>query len=559
MITDSERTQPSGDSVDLARGAAGWRSGLTLSIDSWQRWVWGLPVVLACAYLIVLLVDFRDVITSINMYGDAIIAPVMAKLLGQAPPGSQVVLGHHPYYEEFLFLRASAGLSFYRRLWEVVPLLWTALGVGMLAWSARRAFGGYAAVLTASALICFGALGRYSFFTFDWHALTVIHTILLGAALVWLTPRASDISWGAVSAVAVALGLISALPAASDVLFVFWALIPMCVAAAVMASRSVGRARWTPLVFTLITVLVSLLAGSAIAHVMRAHGITASQPAYTFVSSFAAGIHNLELMVEGFMALGGGDFFGMKLAFLGLIVFVSGALIVAALLLGLREARRFSVAAYRAPVSRRRPSSALVYVGFWATSLVVQAVVFVLTSVPKVTTGSSRYVLAGYVAIIALVPLLARGRVWRRAVVTAGVCLFALSGVIQLARQPFASFGPYPTPTVADRVLSFARAHDVHYGYAGYWDAPDLTWLTRFNLKIYPIQSGCGVEGICAASPAQINTWYRARPGVRSMLIADSALPGVSSIDGMLGRPLSIARIGTLTVAIYPFDIASRF
>src|SRR5947209_3567066 len=265
----SERAPSSPSSIGRARRAVGWRPGLTITVERWDGLMWGAPLLFALVYLIVLLISFSSVITSINLYGDAIIAPVLAKLAGQAPASSQVLLGHHAYYEEFLFLRATAGLSFYRQLWDVAPLLWTLLGVGMLAWSARRALGGFAAVLTASALICLGALGRYSFFIFDWHGLTVVHTILIGCALVWLAPRADRIGWRSLVTLGVAVGSISSLPAASDVLFLFWALIPMVVAALLISAKSTARGRWTPLAFVLIIVVVSLLVGSEIAHVMR--------------------------------------------------------------------------------------------------------------------------------------------------------------------------------------------------------------------------------------------------------------------------------------------------
>lgn len=520
---------------------------------------WAIPALLAATYLIVLVVNFGQVITSINMYGDAVIAPVLGKLIGQAPPGSHVVLGHHAYYEEFLFLRATAGASFYRQLWEVAPFIWTLIGIGLLAWSARRALGGFAALLTGTAVLCLGELGRYSFFTFDWHGLTVIHTILIGFALVWLAPRARRIGWAGATGLGILMGLISALPIASDVLFIFWALIPMAVAGVAIAWRMEGRSRWTPLVFVAVTAIVALGAGEAIAHILRTGGVTAIEPAYTFVSSGSMVVRNVETLFEGYMALGGGYFFGMQLGVLGLLVFASGALIVAAVVLGLVEVRR--MAATRPWLAPRTTGSTvtLAYVSFWASSLVVQAFVFVFTGIPKFNTGSSRYALAGYVAVMALFPLLVRRGARWRAVVTAGVCVFALSSIVQLARQPFAPFDAYPNRSVADRVLQFARAHDVHYGYAGYWDAPDLTWQTRFNLQIYPVEAGCAGSRICPVAPAQIDTWYRPRPGTRSMLIADPRFPGVGSIDRELGAPISTTHIGALTVAVYPFDIASKF
>jgi len=561
VITDtgrSERVPSAVAATTVARRAAAWRLRRPIAIGGRELLLWTLPALLAAVYLIVLAVDFSQVITSINLYGDAVIAPVLGKLIGQAPAGSHVVLGHHAYYEEFLFLRATAGLSFYRQLWEVAPLIWTLVGVGLLAWSARSSLGGFAALLTASAVVCFGVLGRSSFFTFDWHGLTVFHTILVGCALVWLAPRADRIRWPTVAALGVALGLVSALPMASDVLFVFWALIPMLTAAVAIAWRSEGRARWTPIAFAAITAIVSLLAGAEIAHILRAGGVTATTPPDTFVSSAAMVVNNIEVLFEGLMALGGGYFFGMPVNLVGLLAFASGILIVAAIVFGLIEVRRMA-AVYRRPATGSIPATKLAYVAFWASSLVIQAVVFVVTGIPKFNTGSSRYALAGYVAVMALFPLLARrGSRWRVAI-TAGVCVFALSSIVQLARQPFAAFGRYPTPSVAARVLNFARAYHVRYGYAGYWDAPDLTWLTRFHLKIYPIESNCGPYGVCPTAPARIDTWYVPKPRTRSLLIADSAVTGVASIDPRLGSPIATTRIGTLTLAVYPFDIASKF
>lgn len=524
---------------------------------NWKSFLWVPPALLALVYLIALLANFGSVITSINMDSDASAALMIGKLIGQAPAGSQVVLGNHPYYEEYLFLRATSGLPFYRQLWDIAPFLWALIGTGLLAWSAKRALGGFAALLSAVALICLGHLGRFSFFVFDWHGLSVVHTILIGAALVWLAPRAADIGWGRLIALAIVLGLLSAAPVASDKLFPFWALIPMVLVAVLMAWRSAGRARLTVPAFSLIAVAVAALAGALLAHEMRVHGVTSSPFKFTFVTPGNI-VNNVELLFEGFMSLGGGYFLGMSPGVLGDVVFVTGALILGALALGLAESFRLARAAGPRPAGGEPPSAKLAYVGFWSSSLLIQCVVFVSTSVP-VDTLSSRYVLAGYAAIAALTGVLAvRGPMWRLAV-TAGVCLFAISGIYQLARRPFDPGSPFPGPAVANQLVRFARANDVRYGYGGYWDAADLTWLTRFKLKVYPVTTGCGPIGLCPYPTGRINTWYQARPGERSMLIADTAQPGVGSLTWPLRKPVARARIGQLLIAVYPYDIASRF
>jgi len=338
----------------------------------------------------------------------------------------------------------------------------------------------------------------------------------------------------------------------------------MCIAAGLMAYRNVGRARWTPVVFALITVALALIAGRVIAHLVRDSGVVTIPFPYTFVGSLKTAATYLEQLVVGWMNLGGGGFFGMSLNLQGFAALASGLFILAALVLGPWEVRRLARARRWAtvppePVDRPRPraSARLAYVSFWGTSLMLQSLVFIGTSVPKTKTGSVRYALAGYVAIMALMPLLARrGPVWRWAL-TAAVCIFALSATFQLAHRPYHPYGPYPGPPQARLVLRFANAHRVDYGYAGYWDGQDLTWLTAFKLQLYPVRSGCGPEGLCP-DKARISSWYAPRPGTRSMLIADQAQPGVPAIPSQLGHPLATTHIGSLTVAVYGYDIASR-
>jgi hypothetical protein len=529
--------------------------GLSLA---WRRWLLGLPAVLAAGYLVVLGVDFHGVTAEINTYGDAVIAPVLGKLAGQAPAGSHVILGHHAYYEEFLFLRATAGLPFYRGLWEVAPILWTLAGFGLLGWAAWRALGRFAAFLTVSAVVCLGSLGRFTFFALNWHGLTVLHTILIGAALVWLAPRTSQISWSRLGLAAAGLGLISALPVASDPLFLEWALVPMGLASAVMMLRTSGRSRRCLATFTLSTGLVALAAGAGIAHAMRASGVGTSQFTFPLLATVPGIVSHLKFLFEGLTALGGGFFFSMSPDLTGFMTLLSGVLVLAALAAG--PAAGWRLVARRPPraAGPQGPIATVGYVSFWLSSLVLQCLVFVISGVPRSNVDSGRYLLAGYVAIMALFPLLAGRGGRRRLALAAAVCVFAISSIVQFALRPFVEYGPYPTAPTAQRLLAFARTYGVHYGYASYWEAPDLTWLTNFRLPIYPINLDCGQEGICPWADAQIDSWYRPRPGTRSLLIADQPPPVAAALADLVGQPLLVRRFGRLTVAVYTRDIATE-
>jgi hypothetical protein len=321
-----------------------------------------------------------------------------------------------------------------------------------------------------------------------------------------------------------------------------------------MAWRGSGRVRLTLPAFAITTIVVTALGGALLGHIMRSNGVTAAPFPVTFVGPGSL-VNNIELLFEGYMHLGGGYFLGMSLSLHSYAVLASGVLLLCALAFGLMEVFRLGRTAGPMPAGGERQGARLAYVSFWASSLLIQSAAFIGSNAPA-DIQSARYVLAGYVAIAALTGLLAlRGPGWRIAV-TAGVCVFALSSTYQLARQPFNS-GP-PGPSQADQLLRFARSQGVEYAYAGYWDAPDLTWLTKFGLKVYPVQAGCGPAGLCPFPTAQIDSWYHPRPGIRSMLIADPAFPGVGALAPGLGPPLAGATIGNLKVAVYPFDIASR-
>jgi hypothetical protein len=175
-----------------------------------------------------------------------------------------------------------------------------------------------------------------------------------------------------------------------------------------------------------------------------------------------------------------------------------------------------------------------------------------------VDTPSSRYVLAAYVAIAALIPLVSGYRPRWRWGVTAAVCVFALSQTYQFIQQPVDPANTFPNPAQRPGVAIRRRS----------WRPLRVRGLLGrrrshvadpFHVQVFRgINGKCGTVAICPFPSVQINTWYVARPGVRSMLIADPSQPGLAAIASGLGAPRATAPIGPMTAAVYPFDIASR-
>ena len=194
---------------------------------------------------------------------------------------------------------------------------------------------------------------------------------MIGAVLVWLAPRAASIAWLALVCGAVALGLLTALPVADDPVFPFWALIP-CPHRPADGLAELGPATGHAAAFAFITILVAVLGGALIDHIMRSNGVTSTSFPFTFLTPGSI-VNNVELLFEGYMTLGGGYFFGDRPGFLGYLIFASGALLLAAVFLGLVEVRRLASIAGPRPESGERPSPRLAYIGFWAFSLLVQS------------------------------------------------------------------------------------------------------------------------------------------------------------------------------------------
>jgi len=527
---------------------------------NWRTLLWATPALIALIYGIVVLAEFRSIITQIYLNSDSAAAPVLAHLAGEAPAGAQVVLGNHPYYEEYLFLRLTSGLPGYRQLWEVAPLLWSLAGLALLGWSTWRALGRGAALLAVSAVLCVGAFGRIVFLTFDWHGLSVVHTVLTAAVLIWLTPRAAGLSWPRIVALAVALGAAGVLPAASDRLFLYWALIPMIVTGLAIAWRGAGPVRARMAAFAIIAAAVALIGGALVAHAMRAGGVTSFPFAFTLVGPGSV-VDNIVLAFQSYMYIAGGYFFGGSTSFSTWPVFACGILIAAALVLVLVEVRRrVALAGPRAAGGDPRVGARFVHVVFWTTCLVTTTVVYIGTSA-AVDVNGGRYIVAGYVAIAALLPLLAaRGLGWRLAV-TAAVSVFALSSVYNLLQWSFTDMGPTASQADANQLLRYARTEGVSYGYAGYWDAVELTWATRFKLPVFPVyQCQPAVYGLCAFQIVHISSWYATPAAARSLLIVnpDQMAPTITGVDPAFGSVISETTIGGFGVYVFGYNLDTK-
>lgn len=542
-----------------------------------RRW----PLALCAGiYAVAVLLTFHDIITSVYVDSDAALGPVLGQAIGHIPSGSFISLGNHAWYEEWLVLLASRGLPAHLTLWKLAPLSWSLIGLGLLAWSTRSVLDGWSAVLSGAALLSVGAFGRFCLLALNWHSLSLVHTIVLASVSLWLVPRIGAYSWRVVLALGAGLGVLSALPTASDSLFPFWALAPFVIAGLLLARRCSPRERARLLAYTSLVVALAVAGGLVLASIMRHSGITARALPVGLIAPAKIG-HNLTLLLESYAYLGGGTLgasrfdAGSVLALLSAILVLAAlALVLAATLRALasRSTVKRTPGVGRAPTvgrerSTRSSDARLYYVSFWSTSLLATSLVFVLSDAPR-DVLSGRYLLAGYAAIAALLPLAAQRNARARALLAAGVCTFALIATAQVLRAPFQVIKPpqdslrFPGPDAAAALVRYARQEHVTYGYGGYWDAEELTWGTGFRVLVRPVRVCTSkTHALCYPQLGMISSWYVPRPRIRTLLLVDSvgtSFNGILAPDPALGKPLSERRLGYIAAYVYPYDIASR-
>ncbi|WP_249010199.1 hypothetical protein [Conexibacter sp. DBS9H8] len=520
-------------------------------------------------YGILLVVHLHEILAVTYANSDVAIVPVVAHRIDVGAPLGSVVIGNRPLYEEILGATVVGWLPDHRELWRLIPVAWLALDLALLGWAAAVGFGRRSALLLVVAVACLGQMGRQYFFSWDFHDLPQLHAILLMAALVYAARR--DAPWREPRLVlgAIGLGLLSALPEASDPLFLISGLAPFLGAAVILAIARPGRASAELLGLAAAVCGLALLGAHFLTVVMAAHGFVHSPFPLTLTPMNELG-HDAGLVLQGLTNIAGGDFLGIAPDGHGLLTLVRGGLILAGLVAALLTVLAHTVALLRGRGPRAAP--ALAYLAFWALALLLGLGAYLLSNV-AVDYLSGRYLLAPYLAIPALLVTAAPDRAaLRRRALSVGVGAFAAAGALALPATAGALPGLAPGPSAARRLAAYAAREHVQIGFGSYWTSVALTWETRFRLSLGAV-GPCPVgtaTGLCPWGIA-LSAWYRPRSQVRSLLIVDPTVPNTGGISPAgtswmtsltatdLGPPLTHARIAGMEVYVYGYDIASRF
>jgi len=515
-----------------------------------------VPGAVALGYLGLLIDRLGLLVSWENANSDVASAYVLADAVAHGHTGT-VVMSNQAAWAPLWYGVATHGLPFHRVLWEISPALLALAAALLIGWTVARvgdAARGALAVLiivaaSPSALIIFTAAA--------YHNTTVPGVALLGGFLVWAISR-RPAAW----ALATAVGLLSLLVGvfvASDPLLAAQGLIPLAAAVLLLRKRLDGRVVGASLALLVGSVTVAVITSQ----VMQGLNFTANTPGLGFTSRFIP--THIKWLVQGLLRLGNGLSVAPHGPARTPLVLASGVVVVAALgavaasgLLaalrtGLVPARRVARLAGRRSADRDEPGRD-VHVVFWVGSLLVAAVAYVITTVAS-RADTERYFLVAVPAVAAIVPLLPQKKIsWLATSV--GATVFAAASIVSLAAND-AGRAVFQGPDIpqARAIEAVVRTQNLTVGYAGYWDAASLDWVTRQRLTVYPLTDKFGP--LEPMYQNRVNAWYRPRPNTASYLIlapddnnlADRLPPG-------LPAPRRQFKLGAVTLAVFPVDIA---
>jgi hypothetical protein len=510
-----------------------------------RRWEWA-PLVVAFAYLIVLVTRLRDLMAHNALNADSVSAPVIGELLHSAPDGREVLLGNFPWYQQLWFEQATHWAPAHRQLWELFPFGMAIVAIALATWAAARVAGRWGAALTAVALFCASNPLITNFFQGTTHSVTSAQVALLAATAVWLATQ-PELGRGALIGVIVVAGGLTAIGVASDELLYAAGIVPFAFAALAlwrMVSLRAGVAAAGVLA-------VGVVGGLILKAIMHGAGYRIAPLGLHFADQ-AKLFTNGRLGIESIAYLGNGDFWGQKLGARGVFALVCCALVLTAAWAAIRLVRGWARERVVEDPAR------VVFITFWSVCALGTFAVFVLSTAP-VDILSSRYLVPAWFALCSLLPLLALRAPAARVAIAAGVAIVGLASVIALARGDATdNLANWPDGNLQGQLRTALQREHLKVGYAGYWDAAPITWGTHQDLEVYPVYA-CNNAQLCRFYFHNISSWYTPRPNTRTYLIVDPAQPLVSGPDPALGKPAKTLAVGRLQVYVYDYDIASKF
>ena len=194
------------------------------------------------------------------------------------------------------------------------------------------------------------------------------------------------------------------------------------------------------------------------------------------------------------------------------------------------------------------------YACYWAVAVALLCVVFVLT--PNATDlgpKSVNYLLTLAPAGAVGVALIAARARRAQLVVALGVATVAAVNIFGVVGGRAEVTGLAALQTYHEPLVRLLERKGVTRGFAGYWDAQNLSWQTGMNLLIAPIRN-CGTQ-LCPYNFFTIRSWYEPGAGrTFSPARPDGQRSPCAAVR--LRSAVETHRFGPLTLYLFDYDIA---
>jgi hypothetical protein len=560
------------DAIPVLKGVAG---RLRRILDWWQ-WI---PLPLAAAYLLVVLVKFNELVANTYLNADLASAPVIGELFGGSPAHRQVILGNMGWYSTLMFELATRWLPAHRQIWEATPYAMALASAALIAWGASRVAGRRGALVGGVLVLCAGPSTLDALFALNDHSPTWFSLALLAGLLMALERRPAWLATRPLALTVAVVGVVVGVNGASDPLLIVSGVVPLLIAAAtawtLRPGRSSARAWWWAVACVAIAAVSDLLT-----HALMRHE-NVILPQGTIHNQLAGGevvASNFKLWWQSITVLGNGGFYGERLGFSSGLRLTCALLSLAAVawivpiawrelsrVLDARDERAKAKQGQLAAdgddaseIAADTHAARAAWCAYWASSAVLLSASFIFSTSPE-DILSNRYLVGVIYAGAALLAVLMTRGILTRLAVTAGTAVFALTGVVSLWQgHATTNTGNFPTGYTDGLVAKIAKREHLTVGYAGYWDAAPITWGTHMGVKVYPVSVCDGEKYLCPFDLHYITSWYVPRANERTFLISDPTQPVAAPAVPSLGTPSAVYHIAELTMYVYPYDIASR-
>jgi MFS family permease len=516
----------------------------TQRVVMYLRW---LPPVAALAYAFVLVRRLPDVVDQLTWNADYVSVMALAQSIGSTGKAGHAIIVQIGYF--WLDL-AALPLPFGRFIWLYAPYAMALLALLLLAWTAGRLSGRFAALLTASLGLAASPLVLSTQAAESYHGTTWFGTALLAAFLCWLlTSHPGRISR---VAVAVIVALLVGFATATDPLLGPVGDAPF--AAALLAAWLVRRNDVEKP--ALVTGLGALVLAGAVAV-----GIVLTDRVQGYTSSFPRGLTHLvprehlalhmQQLASGLFEVAGMPREGSALGVvLGLLLICSVLLPIALLIRSVRGQMR-------APL--------LAVIGFWSASALFLAGAFVFSDVPSdFVENSARYLVPMFYVAVATVPLWAAADPRRLAAIAVPASLFILANTAAVEHDArtgaFESSFSFELP----KLVSFLEQQGLTHGYAAYDEASPMTVKSDFQLKVRPVteqfltqDDKCG-QPICPYAYNSVSDWYVGGGGPTFIIIDPEMVRLSQPPPDSLEVPTQMLHTGRFVIYVYADDVATH-